>query len=82
MVPPGVVTRTLAVPVVPDGVIQVAVVALVTAKLLHRFPPIWMLVAPVRAVPVMVMLVPPKLMPVAGETEVTVGAGGGGGGVT
>jgi hypothetical protein len=61
---------------------QVAVVALVTAKLLHRLPPILMLVAPVRSVPVMVILVPPKLMPEVGDTEVTVGGEGGGGGVT
>ena len=41
-----------------------------------------MLVAPLRSVPVIMMLVPPKLIPAVGETEVTVGAGGGGGGVT
>ena len=81
LVPPAVVTLTLAVPD-PEGVMQVAVVALVTAKLLHRLPPIWILVAPVRSVPVIVILVPPKLMPEVGDTEVTVGGEGGGGGVT
>ena len=73
-VPPGVVTSTLAVPALPAGVVQVAVVLLVTLKLVHAVPPTVITVAPVRFVPVIVMTVPPAAGPEVGETEVTVGA--------
>ena len=75
LVPPGVVTTTLAVPALPGGAVQVAVVLLTTVKLLQATPPTVPPVAPVRLVPVMVMDVPPKVVPVAGLTEETVGAG-------
>jgi len=47
-VPPGVVTKTLAVPAVPGGVVQVAVVLLTTVNVKHATPPTVMLVAPVK----------------------------------
>ena len=74
LVPPAVVTKTLAVPALPAGVVQVAVVLLVTLKAEHAEPPTVMPVAPVRLAPVMVMDVPPVVDPLVGETEVTVGA--------
>ncbi len=75
MAPPGVVTTTLAVPALPAGVVQVAVVALVTPKVVQATPPTVMPVAPVRLVPVIVMEVPPAVEPLVGEIEVTVGGG-------
>ena len=73
--PVEVVTSTLAMPAVPVGVVQVAVVLLITVNTVHATPPTVMLVAPVKLVPVMVMDVPPKVVPLAGEMVVTVGAG-------
>ena len=75
LVPLGVVTRTLAVPAVPGGVVQVAVVLLTTVNTVHATPPTVMLVAPVKSVPVMVMDVPPEVLPLGGEMAMTVGAG-------
>jgi len=72
-VPPGVVTSTLAVPALPAGVVQVAEVAETTVRPVQAEPPTVMPVAPVRLAPVMVMLVPPVVGPLVGETEVTVG---------
>ena len=74
LVPPGVVTKTLAVPALPAGVVQLTEVADVTVTPVHADPPTVMPVAPVRLVPVMVMDVPPAVGPLVGETEVTVGA--------
>ena len=74
LVPPAVVTKTLAIPALPAGVVQVAVVLLFTLKAEQAEPPTVMPVAPVRLVPVMVMDVPPVVDPLVGETEVTVGA--------
>ncbi len=74
LVPPAVVTKTLAVPALPTGVVQVAVVLLVTLKAEHAEPPTVMPVAPVRLVPVMVMDEPPAVGPLVGEMAVTVGA--------
>ena len=74
LVPPAVVTSTLAVPALPEGVVQVAVVALVTLKALHAVPPTEIPVAPVRLVPVIVIGVPPAVEPEFGEIAVTVGA--------
>ena len=48
LVPAAVVTSTLAGPAVPLGVVQVAVVALVTLTGVHAAPPTLMPVAPVR----------------------------------
>ncbi len=75
LVPPGVVTSTLAAPAVPAGVVQVAEVAEATVTLVHAAPPTVMAVAPVKSVPVMLIDVPPAVEPVAGATAVTVGAG-------
>ena len=73
LVPPGVVTTTLAVPALPVGVTQLAVVLLFTMSLKQATPPNVMAVAPVRLVPVMAMDVPPKVLPVAGLMADTVG---------
>ena len=75
LVPPGVVITTLAVPALPVGTVQVAVVLLTSVKLLQATPPTVAPVAPVRLVPVMVMDVPPSVLPLLWEIEVTVGAG-------
>ena len=75
MVPPAVVTRTLAVPALPGGVVAVIVVELTTMTFVAAAPPMVTAVAPVRLVPVIVTLVPPSVGPVAGEMPVTVGAG-------
>jgi hypothetical protein len=53
-------------------------VALTTFTFLARAPPIVTAVAPVKFVPVSVTRVPPALLPVAGDTDLTVGGGGGG----
>ena len=73
LVPPAVVTITLAVPAVPAGVEQVAEVADVMVTPVHAVPPTVIPVAPVKLVPVMVMDVPPVVDPLVGETAVTVG---------
>ena len=72
LVPPDVVTSTLAVPDVPAGVVQVAEVAEATT-LVQATPPTVMAVAPVKSVPVIVMAVPPAVGPEVGLTAVTVG---------
>ena len=74
LVPAGVVTKTLAVPANPAGVVAVIVVELATVKLVAAVPPMVTAVAPVKPVPVMVMLVPPATEPLVGEILVTVGA--------
>ncbi len=74
LIPPEVVTKTLAVPAVPPAaVIAVIVVAFTTVTLVAAMPPMVTAVAPVKLVPVMVKLVPPAVVPVFGEIEVTVG---------
>ena len=75
LVPPGVVTRMLFAPAVPAGVVQVMEVAETTTTLVQAAPPTVTPVAPVKLVPVSVMLVPPAVEPVAGETAVTAGEG-------
>jgi hypothetical protein len=77
-VPDGVVTRTLAVPEVPAGVVAVIEVALTTVTPVAAAPPKVTEVAPVKPVPVIVIEVPPRVDPVAGDTADTVGADGGG----
>ena len=74
MVPPGVVTTTLAVPAAWAGVVTVMDVALFTTRLVAAVPPMVTPVAPVKSVPIMVMLVPPATGPLVGEILVTVGA--------
>lgn len=73
LLPPGVVTTTLAVPAVPAGVVVVIVVAFTTVKLVTDTPPIVTAVASVRFVPVIVTEVPPAVVPEAGLMAVTVG---------
>jgi hypothetical protein len=77
-VPPAFVTRTLAVPGLPAGVVAVIEVALTTDTPLAAAPPIVTEVAPVKFVPVIVTELPPRVVPVAGDTAVTVGADGSG----
>ena len=55
------------------GAIAVMVVAFTTVKLEVSTPPIFTVVAPVRLVPLMVALEPPKMGPALGLTDVTVG---------
>lgn len=73
LVPPGVVTTTLADPAVPAGTVAVIVVALTTVTPLAVLPPTVTAVAPVKPVPVMVTDVPPVIGPMAGLIAVTVG---------
>ena len=75
LVPPGVVTRTLAVPAVPGGVDALMEVALRTVNDV-AVPPIVTAVAPAKFVPVMVTAVPPVVEPLLGLIAVTVGGGG------
>ena len=74
--PEDAVTTTLAMPAVPNGVVAVMDVSLTETILVAAAPPIVTPVTPVKPVPVIVTLVPPKVGPVAGEIVVTVGAGG------
>ena len=74
LVPPGVVTTTLAVPAAWAGAVTVIEVGLFTTRLVAAVPPMVTPVAPVKLVPVMVMLVPPAIGPLVGEILVTVGA--------
>jgi hypothetical protein len=73
LVPPDVVTNTLAVPAVPAGVVQLADVAEATTPVQAAPPTV--IVAPVKSVPVIVMAVPPAVEPVVGLTDATVGTG-------
>ena len=73
-VPPAVVTRTLAVPALPAGMVAVIVVEFTGTTLVAAVPPIVTPVAPVRFVPVIVTLVPPAVGPLPGLRLVTVGA--------
>jgi hypothetical protein len=74
LVPPGVVTKTLAVPAVPDGVVAVMLVELPTFTAVAAVPPIVTVVAPVKLVPVMVTDCPPASGPDVGLIALTVGA--------
>ena len=73
MVPPGVVTRTLAVPALPAGVVAVMVVAFTTVTPVAAVPPIVIAVAPVKSVPVMVTDCKPASGPDDGLMDATVG---------
>ena len=74
-VPPGVVTVTDTEPVVSrTGVVAVILVPpLLTVTDVAATPPTITAVAPVKAVPVIVIMVPPASGPLAGDTLVTVG---------
>ena len=73
LVPPGVVTKTLAVPALPAGAVAVMLVELTTVTSVAAVPPRVTAVTPVNLAPVMVMLVPPAVGPLVGEILVTVG---------
>ena len=73
VVPLGVVTSTLAVPAVPDGVVAVIVVAFTTVTAVAAVPPIVTAVAPVKSVPVIVTDCKPASGPDDGLMDVTVG---------
>ena len=73
-VPPGVVTNTLAAPADPAEVVQDSDVAVTPLIEVQAAPPIVAAEAPVRLLPVMVTLVPPSVVPLVGETNVTAGA--------
>ena len=75
LVPSGVVTKTLTAPALPAGVVAVMLVELSTVTLVAAVPPRVTAVAPVKLVPVMVMVVPPAVEPLVGEILATVGAG-------
>ena len=75
LVPAEVVTRTLALPALPAGVVQVMLVGLTTTRLVAAVPPMVTPVAPVKFVPVIVTLVPPTVLPLLGLMAVTVRAG-------
>jgi len=74
LVPPGVVTNTLAVPAEPADVVQVTEVDVLALNGVHALPPMVTTLALVRLVPVMVTLVPPAVVPLVGLIAVTVGA--------
>ena len=73
-VPPAVVTATSFKPASPAVVLAVIEVA-VARTLVAATPPTFTLVAPVKFVPVMVMVVPPSVEPLDGVTLERVGAG-------
>jgi len=73
LVPIDVVTKTLAVPTVPAGVVAVTVVEFTPITLVAATPPIVTPVAPVKLAPVIVTLVPPNAVPVDGDIDDTVG---------
>ena len=72
-VPPGVVTRTLAVPKLPAGLVAVMVVAFTTVTAVAAVPLNVTAVAPVKPVPVMVTDCPPASGPDDGLIAVAVG---------
>ena len=72
-VPPGVVTRTLALLSRPCGVVAVIVVAFTTITAVAAVPPIVTADAPVKPVPVRVTDCAPASGPDDGLRDVTVG---------
>ena len=77
-VPPAVVTAIVFAPAVLAGVTAVILVDETTTTLVAATPPTVTLDAPVSAVPVIVIAVPPNVDPDVGETEDTVGPTHGG----
>ena len=67
-------TATFTAPASCAGVIAVIVVVLTTVTFVAATPPIITFVAPLKAVPVMVMRVPPAVVPPTGLTAATFGA--------
>ena len=74
LVPLGVVTRTLAGPALPAGVVAVMVVAFTTVTAVAAVPPIVTAVVPMKSLPVMVTACPPASGPDDGVMDVAVGA--------
>lgn len=74
LVPPGVVTCTLAVPPLPLGVVHVMLVLFTTVTPVAAAPPMLTPVAPEKLLPVIVTLVPPFAVPLVGEMLLTMGA--------
>ena len=70
--PPAVVTTTFCAPTVPIGVVAVITVALLV-NMVALAPPT-VTVAPVKFVPVIVIVVPPVAVTLDGLTLATVGA--------
>ena len=73
LVPPGLVTRRLTVPV-PAGAVAVICVAESTVKPVAAVAPKLTAVTPVKPVPVITTLVPPTSGPLETLSAVTVGA--------
>ncbi len=73
-VPPVVLTWTMLGPAVAAGVTAVIEVAVATT-LVAAMLPTFTLVAPVKLVPVMVIVVPPRVEPDVGLTLAIVGTG-------
>ena len=73
-VPPMVVAVTICAPAFPIGVIAVIVVEFTTTTLVAATPPTVTLLAPVKFVPIIVIVVPPVAGPLDGLTLATVGA--------
>jgi len=76
LVPPGVVTVTSTVPIVPAGAVAVMLVGLLTVKLAAVAPKLTA-VAPANPLPPTVTDVVPVLGPELGLRPVTAGVGGG-----
>ena len=76
IVPPRVVTATLCAPAMPAGVTAVIFIALTTTTFVAATPSIVTLLAPAKLVPMMVMAVPPKVVPLVGLTVVMVAEDG------
>lgn len=74
-VPPVVVTATLFAPAVDAGVIAVREVLDRTITLVAAVPPTVTLLAPIKLVPVIVMVVAPRVEPDVGLTPEIVGGG-------
>ena len=68
-------TTTSTAPAAWAGTTATIVLASTTVKLVAGTPPNVTAVAPVRLVPVMVTVVPPRVVPLVGPIDVTVGAG-------
>ena len=74
-VPPKVVTTTFTAPSAWAGMVAIRVVSLMTEKLVAAVPPKLTAIAVVRSVPVIVTLVPPRVLPLEGAMLATVGMG-------
>jgi hypothetical protein len=73
--PAGVVTETSTTPATPAGATADTDVSETTTKLAAGVAPKLTPVAPARPLPLIVTVVPPEAPPVAGDTDVTTGAG-------